>query len=428
MKTPEEFLQENGFVLAADLDRQAMIATFLSEMEKGLAGQPSSLRMIPAYVGVDGKIPAGTKVAVLDAGGTNFRSAIVSIPPKIEERRNQPMPGSRSYVTEDEFYMAFAEELKRVAPMSTSKRFGWCFSYNADVTPELDAKLNCWTKGIQAPSIVGQFVGSELVKRMGGGSIAVVNDTVATLLAAKATEGDKTYSSYIGFILGTGTNTAYVEKNRNILKMPDLDQGGSMIINAESGAFDKAPRSRFDDAADAKTGNPGVGLLEKMIAGAYLGGVGLEIYKAAAKEGFFSKKAADAIGGLGSLETMDFDNFCAGFRKEGRDNVLDSIFADPDDAKIAKRLGIPVFERAAVLTAVQLAAFVIKSGEGVEASAPVAINADGSTYYKTRAIPFDATVRRELDDMLVQRRNIHYAITPQVDDAPMVGAAIAAML
>ena len=36
MKTPEEFLQENGFVLAADLDRQAMIATFLSEMEKGL--------------------------------------------------------------------------------------------------------------------------------------------------------------------------------------------------------------------------------------------------------------------------------------------------------------------------------------------------------------------------------------------------------
>jgi hypothetical protein len=30
--------------------------------------------------------------------------------------------------------------------------------------------------------------------------------------------------------------------------------------------------------------------------------------------------------------------------------------------------------------------------------------------------------------MLVKRRNIHYVITPQVDDAPMVGAAIAAML
>ena len=428
MKTPEEFLAANDFVPAAEIDRQGMISAFLAEMEKGLKGEESSLRMIPACVGVEGKVPQGAKAAVLDAGGTNFRSAVVSIPPSVEDRRNQPMPGAKELVDEEAFYAAFADELRRVAPKATVKKFGWCFSYNADVTPDLDARLNCWTKGIQAPAIVGQYVGRELLKRMGGEGIAVVNDTVATLLAAKATEGDKTYSSYIGFILGTGTNTAYVEKNRNILKMPDLDQGGSMIINAESGAFDKAPRSRFDDAADAKTGNPGVGLLEKMIAGAYLGGVGLEIYKAAAKEGFFSKKAADAIGGLGSLETMDFDNFCAGFRKEGRDNVLDSIFADPDDAKIAKRLGIPVFERAAVLTAVQLAAFVIKSGEGVEASAPVAINADGSTYYKTRAIPFDATVRRELDDMLVQRRNIHYAITPQVDDAPMVGAAIAAML
>jgi hexokinase len=81
-----------------------------------------------------------------------------------------------------------------------------------------------------------------------------------------------------------------------------------------------------------------------------------------------------------------------------------------------------------MLTAVHLAAFVIKTGEGADASAPVAINADGSTYYKTRAIPFGETVEKALNDMLVRRRNIHFEITPQVDDAPMVGAAIAAML
>ena len=428
MKTPEEFLQENGFVLAADLDRQAMIATFLSEMEKGLRGEESSLRMIPAYVGVDGKIPAGSKVAVLDAGGTNFRSAVVSIPPKIEERRNQPMPGSRSQVTEDEFYAPFAEELKRVAPMATTKRFGWCFSYNADVTPELDARLNCWTKGIQAPSIVGQYVGSELVKRLGGGSIAVVNDTVATLLAAKATEGDRSYSSYIGFILGTGTNTAYVERNCNITKVSGLDGEGTMIINAESGSMDKIARSRFDEAMDAKQIDPGHNPFEKMIAGAYLGPTGLEIFKAAAKAGLFTAKAAHALSGIGQLETMDFDNFCACRRVEGRDNPLDAVFADANDAKMARRLGVPVFERAAVLTAVHLAAFCIKTGEGADASAPIAINADGSTYYKTAAIPFAATVKKELDDMLVRRRNIHYEITPKVEDAPMVGAAIAALL
>jgi hexokinase len=428
MKTPEEFLESNGFVMAAELDRQGLLASFISEMEKGLKGEPSSLMMIPTFVGVNGKIPEGSSAAVLDAGGTNFRGAIVSIPPKISDKQNQPMPGTKAEVDEESFYDAFASEVKRLEGKATCKKLGWCFSYPAEATKDLDAKLVRWTKNIKAPAIIGQFVGKELLKRTGGTGIAVVNDTVATLLAAKATEGDKTYSSYIGFILGTGTNTAYVEKNKNILKMSDLDQDGSMIINAESGAFDKAPRSKFDEAADAKTGNPGIGLLEKMIAGAYLGGVGLEIYKVAAKEGLFSKEAASALIGLGSLETMDFDNFCAGFKKEGRDNVLDTIFANPEDAKMAKRLGIPVFERAAVLTAIQLAAFVIKSGEGVEASAPVAINADGSTYYKTRAIPFDATVRRELDEMLVQRRNVHYAITPQVDDAPMVGAAIAAML
>ena len=428
MKTPEEFLEENNFTVAEKIDRQAMIATFLSEMEKGLKGEPSSLRMIPTYVGVNGKIPQGAKAAVLDAGGTNFRSAVVSIPPTIEDKMNQPMPGAKSDVTEDEFYGAFAEELKRVAPKATVKKYGWCFSYNCDATPELDAKLNCWTKGIRAPMIVGQYVGKELLKRLGGGEIAIVNDTVATLLAAKATEGDKTYSSYLGFILGTGTNTAYVEKNRNILKLAGLDPDGSMIINAESGSFDKLAQSNFDKAMDQKTQDPGHNPLEKMIAGGYLGGVGLELYKAAAKAGLFSAKAASAIGGIGALETMDLDNFCAAFKKEGRDNPLDAIFADPDDAKMARRLGIPVFERAAVLTAIHLAAFCIKSGEGADDSAPIAINADGSTYYKTCAIPFADTVKKELDDMLVQRRNIHYCITPRVADAPMVGAAIAAML
>jgi len=428
MKTPEEFLKENEFTSAAEIDRQAMIAAFISEMEKGLKGEPSSLMMIPTYVGVNGKIPEGAKAAVLDAGGTNFRGGIVEIPPKIDFRENRPMPGTKGEVDEEAFYEAFASEVRRLADKATVKKVGWCFSYPAEATENLDAKLVRWTKGIQAPAIVGQYVGKELMKRLGGGEIAIVNDTVATLLAAKATEGDKTYSSYVGFILGTGTNAAYVEKNRNIVKLPGAGQEGSMIINAESGGFNKVAQSAFDKAMDAKTSNAGFQRFEKMIAGAYLGGIGLEIYKAAAKEGLFSRKAADAVAGLGSLETMDFDNFCANFKKPGRDNVLDSVFADADDAKMARRLGIPVFERAAVLTAVHLAAFVIKSGEGEEASAPVAINADGSTYYKTRAIPFAETVEKELDEMLVKRRNIHYAITPQVDDAPMVGAGIAAML
>ena len=428
MKTPEDFLREGGFVAAAEIDRDALIATFMSEMENGLAGKPSSLPMIPSYVGVDGKIPQGAKAAVLDAGGTNFRSGIVTIPPSVENRVNQPMPGVKREVGVEEFYSALADEVRRVRPSATVEKIGFCFSYPADATADLDARLIRWTKGIKAPGIVGQFVGRELMGRLGGGKVAIVNDTVATLLAAKATEGDREYSSYLGFILGTGTNTAYVERNENILKLSGLNPDGKMIINAESGSFDKISRSKFDLAMDAKTQMPGSNPFEKMIAGAYLGPIGFEIFKAAAKAGFFSKSAAGRISGLPSLETIDLDNFVARMNKPGRTNPLDVIFADATDAKVARRLALPVFERAAVLTAVHLAAFVIKTGEGVSASSPVAINIDGSTYYKTRAVPFADLVCRELDDMLVKRRNIHYEITPQVEDAPMVGAGIAAML
>lgn len=428
MDTPESFLEKNGFPQAAAIDRQSLLGTFLLEMERGLEGRPSSLMMIPSFVGVDGKVPEGASAIVLDAGGTNFRSAVVSIPPAVSHRENRPMPGTAGPVGREDFYAAFAKEVARLDGKATSKTVGWCFSYPAEATRDGDARLVRWTKNIDAPEVVGDFVGAELLKRTGGTSVAVVNDTVATLLAAKASEGSKTYSSYIGFILGTGTNTAYVEKNSNIAKLPGLDPDGSMIINAESGSFDKSPDSVFDSALDAKSANPGFGRLEKKIAGAYLGPLGLEIWKGAAREGLFSKKAADAIGGLGALETIDFDNFCAGFVKPGRDNPLDAIFADAADAAVARRLGIPVFERAAVLTAVQLAAFAIKSGGGTDPAAPVAINADGSTYYKTRTIPFADTVAAELDALLTRSRNIHWEIVPQTDDAPMIGAGIAALL
>lgn len=428
MKNFEQFFKENDFILAGDIDRQQLITAFLSEMEKGLSGLESSLRMIPTYVGVNGNIPQGSKAVVLDAGGTNFRSALVSIPPVIEDKCVSPMPGTKGKVGVEEFYEAFAKEINRLKDRATADKYGFCFSYNCDATETLDAKLNVWTKGIQAPEIVGQYVGKELLKRLGGGKIAIINDTVATLLAAKAMEGDKSYSSYVGFILGTGTNSAYVEKNSNIKKLPSINQNESMIINSESGGFDKIVRSRFDIAMDAKQPDPGHNPFEKMIAGGYLGAVGLELLKSAAKEGFFSKSAASQIAGVGTLETMDLDNFVAGRKKEGRVNVLDEIFSDEADRSNAQKLSLPVFERAAVLTAIHLAAFVIKSGEGTDASQPVAINADGSTYYKTCAIEFDKTVRKELDEILVKRRNINYVIVPQVPDAPMVGAAIAAVL
>ncbi|MBR6734268.1 MAG: hexokinase [Kiritimatiellae bacterium] len=431
MQTPEEFLESNGLATAA-LDRAALVATFQKEMEAGLAGRPSSLKMIPTYTSPYGEIKKDTPVTVLDAGGTNLRGATVTIPSSgdilIENKEKGEMPGAKSYVSQEDFYAVLTGHVNRCRPFSKDPAVGFCFSYPAEASADGDAKLLVWTKQIQAPEIVGQWVGAELAKRLDPkpSKIQVVNDTVATLLAGKATEkpGQK-FSAYLGFILGTGTNVAYIEKNCNIPKLANPPEG-AMAINTESGGFNKIAQSAFDEAMDKKTSDCGSQRFEKMIAGAYLGKIGLEVFKAAARAGFFSAAARDAVQGLGSLESYDLDNFCAKY-DNGKPNPLDKVFTDEADRAMARRLATPVFERAAILTAVHLAAFIIKTGGGTDPSAPVCVCIDGSTYYKTRVVSFPEIVKRELDAMLGPR-NISFALTVCPDDAPMIGAAVAALL
>ncbi len=357
--------------------------------------------MIPSHIDAKALIPKNIRTMVLDAGGTNFRSGIVELPLKITEKKSFPMPGSDREVSAEEFFNAFAQEVWRLQSISSGDRLGWCFSYPAKTTPNLDAKLLRWVKNIRAPQVVNCLVGKELSARTKLGRIAVINDTVATLLAIKAIEKNHDYSSYIGFVLGTGTNVAYVE--------------GSIIINAESGGFNKLSLSTFDKVVDERSGNPGFNLLEKQIAGAYLGPLGLEVLKSAAKQGLFSACTANTISGIGELDTAKL-------------NHIEKIIINPSDLKFARRLVLPIFERAATLSAVHLAAFAIKSGKGFEETSPIAINIDGSTYYKTEVISFAEIIHRELDELLVRQRNIHYTITPKIEDAPMVGAAIASYL
>ena len=431
MQTPEEFLESNGLTTAT-LDRAALIAAFQKEMEAGLAGEPSSLKMIPTFTSSTGEVRKDTPVTVLDAGGTNLRGATVTVTSSgemlIEHKEKGEMPGAKSPVTQDEFYAVLAGHVNRCRPFAKDSAVGFCFSYPAESSPEGDAKLLVWTKQIQAPEIVGQWVGAELAKRLDPkpSRMCLVNDTVATLLAGKAAEKPgQRFSAYIGFILGTGTNVAYIERNSAIGKLKNAPEG-SMAINTESGGFNKIAQSAFDEAMDRKTSDCGMQRFEKMISGAYLGHIGLEVLKGAAKAGFFSDAAKAAVQGLGALESYDLDNFCAKY-DNGKPNPLDKVFTDEADRAMARRLATPVFERAAILTAIHLAAFIVKTGGGTDPEAPVCVCIDGSTYYKTRVVSFPEIVKKELDAMLA-KRNISYALTVCPDDAPMIGTAVAALL
>src|SRR5690606_27211586 len=138
-----------------------------------------------------------------------------------------------------------------------------------------DGKLIRFVKEIKAPQVQGQMIGENLKAAMKSAGISVekhvviLNDTVTTLLAGIESFPHRRFSSYIGFILGTGTNACYIESNKNIKKTAGLDLAGSMVINAESGGYAKAPQGEFDKQLEASTKDPGVHSFEKKISGAY---------------------------------------------------------------------------------------------------------------------------------------------------------------
>ena len=67
-------------------------------------------------------------------------------------------------------------------------------------------------------------------------------------------------------------------------------------------SFDKVARSDFDIAFDKKSEKPGVGVLEKLCSGAYLGPVAYEALVAAAKDKLFSEKVCENLLALNSLD------------------------------------------------------------------------------------------------------------------------------
>ncbi|OVE73386.1 hypothetical protein BVX94_04050 [bacterium B17] len=418
----DEFLKAHG--LSADnVDIDRLLGDFRSEMEKGLAGEDSSLAMIPTFIDVDKDVPAGEPVIVIDAGGTNLRIATITFgddgKPQIDDFSKYQMPGIERELTADEFFGQLAEYLRPV--IGKSDKIGFCFSYPAEIAPDRDGKLIRWTKEIKVPSVVGEYIGKGLLGALGeageGKKIAILNDTIATLLAGKATAAGQSYESYIGFILGTGTNMAYVEKNSNITKRNDLDAAGSQAINVESGNFGLAPRGDLDEELDADTLIPGEHKFEKMISGLYISNIMLRSLKAAVAEGLFSDECAGVISSIDELSGRDVDDFLD--NRGAGPLVNDSVVGE--DAEKIRQVLEGLYARAAKLTAVNISSAVLKSGAGTDPSKPVCINIDGSTYYKACGVK--EKTEAYLSEIL-GGRGISYDLV-HADDAPMIGAAVA---
>ena len=419
-----EFLKVHKMT-ADDFNMKEVVNAFLSEMENGLTGKESSLLMLPTYIEADGEVKANEPVVAVDAGGTNFRAAKVYFDENLklvtENIQKGKMPGVDEELSKEAFFNTLAGYLNDYK--SVSDKIGFCFSYAAEIFPNKDGKLLEWSKEIKAPEVVGQMVGQELLAAMGTPEkqMVLMNDTVSTLLAGKAARAVKSYDTYIGFILGTGTNVSYIEANKNITKTDGLDMESNQIINIESGAFTKAPRTDIDIAFDNTTKNPGRYAFEKMFAGGYFGGLCTTALKTAAREGVFTEP--EVFENLDELTTEQVNKYVYGI--DDAKNVLPGVFTDESDKLVAAEIIDGLIERAAKLVAANLASVILKTGKAKTHEKPVLMTIEGTTFYKLHG--FRTLFEKYLKNFLSGENQRYYEIV-EVENSSLLGAAIAAIV
>jgi hexokinase len=394
-----------------DIDIPACVEVFTEEMQNGLRGKPSSLEMIPTYIEVEKEIPSEKSVIALDAGGTNFRVATLSFDaekrPIIENYEKQSMPGIHSPVTKSEFFETIARYIEHVVDKSDS--IGFCFSYPTEILPNKDGKTIQFSKEIKAGQVIGELLGENLIstlRRMGknaGHRVVILNDTVATLLAGRSAFQKRTFDSFIGFILGTGTNSAYVEKNSAIQKIACLDPEKTQVVNTEFGGFGKAPRGSIDIAYDSSMQNPGEYTFEG---------------------GLFSMEIKERLGELRTLDTKEVGEYML---DPGSGRTLISKVLERGTAQESQTACLIIdrlIERAAKLSAVALSSVVLQSGKGKDPLHPVCITADGSAFYGLKSLR--ERVQFYMKDFLMNKKGRYYEFV-KVENAPLIGAAIAGL-
>ncbi len=428
MKTQvEEFLNRHN-LNADEISMDELCNLFLDEMKAGLAGKESSLAMIPSFCSPDAVPKKGEKVIVIDAGGTNFRTCLVifdqDLNPVISDFKRSRMPGIDKEVSAKEFFSIIADETERL--IDKSDRIGFCFSYAATILPDHDGIPECFSKEIKASDVLGKHLGREILNELASRGydvsnkkVMILNDTVATLLAAEAKNTKGSYDGCIGFILGTGTNTAYIEKVSNITKLdPSIPREGNQIINVESGCLDIC-LGDIDRAFLNTTKEPDLYCFEKMISGVYLGPLAYLVISKAVEEGLFSKGFGKAFSAIDGLTTIQMNEFL--LEEEG--NALAGIAEDEEDYDTLFEILGSFIARAAKLTAANLASAVLITDFGKDEDHPVLINADGTTFHKTAFLKSYTTEYLEAFLSEKGRR----AVITQIENSPTIGSAIGAL-
>ena len=397
---------ENIFDLTTEQLRE--IANNLqSKIEEGLKKDGQEILDIPTHISPKKDIEDG-KVLALDWGGTNFRAAIVEFKngkPTVIESKKKPISAKETTgFKQDDLFNEMASLICELENLDENvTQIGYCFSYPAASRLNGDAILLRWTKGIEIPDMIEVPVGEPLMKYLNNyknirttfTNIKVINDTVACLFAGLSEAG---YDTYMGLIVGTGTNMASLMPRDKIEKLNSKEED-AIPVNLESGNFKPPHLTVVDGLVDAMSNNKGSQLFEKAISGGYVG----EVFKTV----FMDKKIKYNFDGA---DLANLINNPAG-KSEDQVNIAQWIY--DRSAKLV----------AASLTG--LAQALVVQNPSIK---KICLAADGSVFWGKNQ--YDETyyknlVAKELDTLLPD--GVTITIIDEMQDPNLVGSAISAL-
>jgi len=384
------------------------IADSLQEkITEGLKADKQEIAAIPTHIHPTEHIPDG-KVLALDWGGTNFRAALV----EFKNGKATVLDSLKTLLSKEEtkglepdgLHEKMAELISQLKALDeTVTRIGYCFSYPAACRLNGDAILLRWTKGIDIPAMIEKPVGEPLLRYLNNykgiktkfESIKVINDTVACLFAGLEESG---YDSYIGLIVGTGTNMAGLVPLNKIEKLNSTDSK-FIPVNLESGNFNPPYLTVVDGLVDAQSNNKDCQRFEKAISGGYLG----ELFKTT----FFDRKIKYNFDG-GDLA-----------------NVINNPAQYPDEQVKAAQA---IWERSAKLVAASLTGLTQVLTAQDAAIKKIGLAADGSVFWGK-----DAQQQRGYKKIVVETlqqllpNEVSITVLPEMNDPNFIGSAIAAL-
>jgi len=370
---------------------------FVGELTLGLKEDGHTLKMIPSYVS---NRPTGKETGsylALDLGGTNFRVCEVYLEGDSKVRLTQKkftIPDYAKCGQSDVLFDFLADSVltfitENNIPSESDIPLGFTFSFPVNQTAIDKGYLMGWTKGFDCKDTVNKDVVALLNEALARKNVkvhvtALVNDTVGTLMSHAYVDP----GTFVGVILGTGTNAAYVEKVSAIPKWKGGPvQSGEMIINCEWGAFDNErvvlPFNKYDQKMDEESTNPGEQTFEKMISGMYLGEICRNVFlDLIEKKYLFNGYLSEELKKQNSFETQYMSRIERDYSADLSDTkiVLQDLLGIPNttarDRRIVRRIVELVGIRAARLSACCIAGLVtqMKKLDGCT----VAI--DGSVY------------------------------------------------